>query len=179
MASERLDQLDFTGQVIRVVRADLMQFLDQLGRDTFGLMVASPAMNDSMSDSGDLRETDLAFEPIDQQADGRFLVWGIDRAILVAAAVGPGQDPPGIRHPDPIDPTGHEPLGRIVRSKSANLRLDDPPLMVRMHEIEVLFVFRDFMHLSPLVFLWTTIRSRRVTSNNSSSMEVWRRRRNV
>ena len=40
--SERLDQLDLARQVIRVVRADLAQFLDQLGRDAFGLMVATP-----------------------------------------------------------------------------------------------------------------------------------------
>jgi hypothetical protein len=62
-----------------------------------------------MPDGGDLRETDRAFEPIDQQADGRFLVRGIDRAILLATAIGLGHDPPGILQPDPIDPTGKEP----------------------------------------------------------------------
>ena len=74
--------------MIRVVRADLAQFLDQLGRDAFGLMVATPPMNDTMPDGGDLREPDCVFEPIDQQADGRLLVRGMDWAILLATAGG-------------------------------------------------------------------------------------------
>ena len=89
MVSERLDQLDLARHVIRVVRADLPQFVDQLGRDALGLMVATPPMNDTMPDGGDLREPDCAFEPIDQQAHGRLLVRGIDRAILLATATGP------------------------------------------------------------------------------------------
>ena len=76
-------------------------------------MVASPPVNDTMPDGGDLREPDRALEPIDQQADGRLLVRGIDPAILLATAVGLGHDPPGILLPDPIDPTGQEPRGRI------------------------------------------------------------------
>ena len=92
--------------MIGVIRADLAQFLDQLGRDAFGLMVPTPPMNDTMPDGGDLREPDLAFEPIDQQADGRLLVRGIDRAILLATAAGIGDDPPGILQPDPIDLAG-------------------------------------------------------------------------
>ena len=75
--------------MIRVVRAELPQFADQLGRDPFGLMVASPSINDTMPDGGDLREPDVAFEPIDQQANGRLLVRGIDRAVLLATAIGP------------------------------------------------------------------------------------------
>ncbi len=113
MDSERLDQLDLARQMIRVVRADLAQFLDQLGRDAFGLMVATPTMNDAMPDGGDLLEPDRAFEPIDQQAGGRLLVRGIDRAILRATNAGIGHDPPGIREPDPIDLTGQEPRGWI------------------------------------------------------------------
>ena len=76
-------------------------------------MVASPPINDTMPDGGDLREPDRAFEPIDQQVDGGLLVRGIDRAILLATAIGPGHDPPGILHPDPIDPTEQEPRRRI------------------------------------------------------------------
>ena len=72
-------------------------------------MVATAPINDTMPDGGDLREPDCAFEPIDQQADGGLLVRGIDRAILLATAIGLGHDPPGILHPDPIDPTGQEP----------------------------------------------------------------------
>ena len=81
----------------------------QLGRDQFRLIVATPPINDTMPDGGDLREPDRAFEPIDQQVDGGLLVRGIDRAILLATAIGLGHDPPGILHPDPIDPTGQEP----------------------------------------------------------------------
>ena len=78
-------------------------------------------MNDTMPDGGDLRETDCAFEPIDQQADGRLLVRGIDPAILLATAAGRGQDPPGILQPDPIDPAGQEPRGWIVPLKEREL----------------------------------------------------------
>ena len=46
--SERLDQLDLARQVVRVIGADLTQFLDQLRRDAFGLMVAIPPVNDTM-----------------------------------------------------------------------------------------------------------------------------------
>ncbi len=76
-------------------------------------MVASAPINDTMPDGGDLREPDCAFEPIDQQVDGGLLVRGIDRATLLATAIGLGHDPPGILHPDPIDPTGQEPRWRI------------------------------------------------------------------
>ena len=74
-----------------------------------------------MPDGCDCRETDFAFEPIDQQADGRLLVRGIDPAILVATAAGLGQDPPGILQPDPIDPTGQEPRERIGTLKERKL----------------------------------------------------------
>ena len=73
------------------------------------MMVATPPMNDTMPDGGDLREPDCVFEPIDHQADGRLLVRGLDPAVLFATAAGLGQDPPGILQPDPIDLTGEEP----------------------------------------------------------------------
>ena len=113
MVSERLDELDLTRQVIGVVRAELAQFLDQLGRDAFGLMVPAPPMNDTMSDGGDLRESDRVFEPIDQQADGRLLVRGIDRAIFFASTAGICDDPPGRLQPDSIDLARQQPHGRI------------------------------------------------------------------
>ena len=119
--SERLDQLDLARQVIRVERADLAQLLDQLGRDAFGLMVATPSVNDTMPDGGDLRESDCAFEPIDQQADCRLLVRGIDPAILLATAAGRGQDPPGILQPDPIDATGLDQREPLVTLKEREL----------------------------------------------------------
>ena len=121
MVSERLDQLDLTRQVIGVIRADLAQFLDQLGRDAFRLMVPAPPMNDTMPDGCDFREPDRVFEPIDQQADGRLLVRGIDRAIFLATAAGIGDDPPGILQPDPIDVAGQDPRGRIGPLKEREL----------------------------------------------------------
>jgi hypothetical protein len=119
--SERLDQQDLSRQVIRVERADPAQVLDQLGRDAFGLMVATPPVNDTMPDGRDCRESDFAFEPIDQQADGRLLVRGSDRAILVATAARIGQDPAGLIQPDPIDATGQEARGRIGLLKERKL----------------------------------------------------------
>jgi hypothetical protein len=84
-------------------------------------MVSTPAMNDSMSDGGDFRETDCAIEPIDQQADGRPVVRGSDRAILVATAAWIGKDPAGLIQPDPIDATGQEARGRIGLLKECEL----------------------------------------------------------
>ncbi len=86
--SERLDQLDLTRQMFRVPRADPAQFHDQIGRDPFGLMVAAAAMDDTVPNGGDLGQANSAFEPIDQEASGRLLIWGIDLAILCAAADG-------------------------------------------------------------------------------------------
>jgi hypothetical protein len=78
-------------------------------------------VNDSVSDGADLWELSCVFEPIDQQADGRFLVQGIDLAILLASAAGLGHDPAGVLQPDPIDPTGQTPRGRIGPIKEREL----------------------------------------------------------
>ena len=67
-----------------------------------------------MPDRGDLGEADRNFEPIDQQADGRLLIRGIDPAVYLAATVGLDDDPPRILRSDPIELTGQEPLGRIA-----------------------------------------------------------------
>ena len=74
-----------------------------------------------MSDGADFRKPDCAIEPIDQQADGRLLVRGIDPAILLATAAGLGDDPPGILQPDPLDPAGQEPRGRSGPLKEREL----------------------------------------------------------
>src|SRR5258708_2092255 len=84
-------------------------------------MVATAAVNDTVPDGGDLREPDCAWEPIDQQADGRLLVRGIAPAVLLANTVGPGHDPPGILLTDPIDPTGEEPRTQIGALKEREL----------------------------------------------------------
>jgi hypothetical protein len=94
--SERLDQVDLARQVIWVARANLAQFLNQLGRDAFGLMVTSPAMNDTVPNGGDCRETDCMIEPIDQQVDGCLLIRGVDLSILPATAAGMDNDPTSI-----------------------------------------------------------------------------------
>ena len=85
------------------------------------MMVPTPPLNDTMPDSGDLGEPDCAFEPIDQQVDGRPLVRGLDPAILLATAAGLGHDPPGILQSDPIDPAGEQPRGRIAPLKEGEL----------------------------------------------------------
>ena len=63
--AERLDQFNLAGQMIRVVRADAMQFIqqflgDQLGRGVFH------AVDHAVSHSPDRFETILLFEPINQ-----------------------------------------------------------------------------------------------------------------
>ena len=103
---DRFDQLDLARQVIRVERADPAQFLDQFHRDTLGLVVAIPAMDDAVADDRDGRESDRAVEPFDHQARGRLLVQGIDRVILNAGAIAVRDEQSGTRKPDPLDPTG-------------------------------------------------------------------------
>ena len=78
-------------------------------------------MNDTMPDGADIREPDCAFEPFDKQADGRFLVQGIDPAMLFTTAAGLGHDPPGLLQPDPLDPTGEALRGRIGPFKEREL----------------------------------------------------------
>ena len=70
-------------------------------------------------------------ESLDQEVHGRRLIRGLDLAVLLLT-IGLGHDQPGPRHPDPLDPTGQEPLRPVSQANSANLRLDEPPLIVRM-----------------------------------------------
>ena len=112
--AERLDQLDLAGHVIRVVRADPAQPLDQFRRDPFGPVVTTPPVDDPMPDRGDLPEADRDFEPIDQQPDRRPLIRDVGPAIHRASAAGLDDDPARILRSDPIEPTGQELLGRIA-----------------------------------------------------------------
>ena len=64
--AERLDQFNLAGQMIRVVWADAMQFIqqflgDQLGRGVFH------AVDHPVSHRPDRLETLLLFEPINQE----------------------------------------------------------------------------------------------------------------
>lgn len=63
--AERLDQFNLTRQMFRVVRADPMQFIQHLLRNTFRLSV-SHAVDHSVSDCLEVSKIDLIFKPIDQ-----------------------------------------------------------------------------------------------------------------
>ena len=63
--AERLDQFNLAGQMIRVVRADAMQFIQQFLGDKLGRGVFH-AMNHPMSHGLDRCEIMLLFEPINQ-----------------------------------------------------------------------------------------------------------------
>ena len=64
--AERLDQLDLAGQMVRVVRADAMQFIQQFLGDQLGRGVLH-AVDHTVPHSPDRFETILLFEPIDQK----------------------------------------------------------------------------------------------------------------
>ena len=75
--AERLDQLNLAGQMIRVVRADAMQFIQQFLGNHLGLDVLH-AMNHAMSHRPDRRKTILLFQPINQGIRSRFVIGGDD-----------------------------------------------------------------------------------------------------
>ena len=94
-------------------RNNRAQLFKHLGCHAFRPIVMAPPMNDSMPNCGDSRETNRAFEPIDQQADRNRLIWDLNPTFLGTTAVGLVNDPPGILQPDSIDLTGQSPHGRI------------------------------------------------------------------
>ena len=63
--AERLDQVKLAGHMIRVVRADAMQFIQQFRGDQFRLGMFH-AVNHPMSHGPDRFEIILLFEPINQ-----------------------------------------------------------------------------------------------------------------
>ena len=64
--AERLDQLDLTRQVIRVIRADAIEFIHQFLGDQLRCGMFHP-VDHAMSHSLDRFKTFLLFEPINQE----------------------------------------------------------------------------------------------------------------
>ena len=73
--AECFDQFDLTGQMIRVVRADAMQLIQQWLRNHFGFGMLH-AVDHTMSHGPDRFETILSLEPIQQEIRGRFVIGG-------------------------------------------------------------------------------------------------------
>ena len=153
-AQERLDRPDLAGQVVGIVGDDPAQLVEDLGRDQLRTVEAVAPVDDAMTDDGDVRR---------------------DRpGIRVARSAGPRPPPdPGPRPccPPPEPPsasamTNREPgipirstrpdrrrTGRTAVANSANLRLDEPPLIVRMQDRSAR---SDAMRLDPagISMLW-------------------------
>jgi hypothetical protein len=85
--AERLDQFNLARQMIRVVRADAMQFIQQFLGDQFGLGVLH-AVDHAVSHRPDRFETILLFEPINQEIRRRFVIGGGE---LAAVRLFPGR----------------------------------------------------------------------------------------
>ena len=73
--AERLNQFNLARQMLRVVRADAMQFGQQFPGDNFRLGMFHP-VNHAMSHAFDRFEINLPFKPVDQEVRGRFVISG-------------------------------------------------------------------------------------------------------
>jgi hypothetical protein len=71
--AERLDQLDLAGQMVRIARADAMQFIQQFLGDQLrrGML---HALDDAVSYGPDRGEATLLFEPVNQKIRRRFVI---------------------------------------------------------------------------------------------------------
>src|SRR5580692_3701056 len=73
--AERFHQLNLTRQMIRVIRADAMQFNQQVPGDNLRLRVLH-AVDYAMSHSQDRVKTNLLFKPINQEIYRGFMIGG-------------------------------------------------------------------------------------------------------
>ena len=119
-AQERLDRPDLAGQVVGVVGDDLAQLLEELGRDELRSEEALTPVYHAMADDGNVLQRDEVSESLDQEVYGRRLIRGLDLAVLLVTT-SLGHDEPGSWHPDPLNPTGQEPLGPISRREQREL----------------------------------------------------------
>src|ERR1019366_1363167 len=115
--AERLYQLDLERQMLRVVRRDAMQFLEQLRSDPLRLRMPHAvyhAVSRRLHCGGDAR----LFEPVDQHTRGAAMVAGFDPTTLRSCA---GRVVDGERRagkPDALDPSAYvsqKRFGKIVK----------------------------------------------------------------
>ena len=64
-AQERLDRSNFAGQVVRVIRDDGAQLVQHLRCDERWAVETIAAVNDAMTDDGDVRQTNQVAEYLD------------------------------------------------------------------------------------------------------------------
>ena len=83
--AERLDQFNLAGQMIRVVRPDAMQFIQQFLGDNLRLGVFH-AVDHPVSHRPDRCETILLFEPVNQEIRRRFVIGGGEFAAAPAVS---------------------------------------------------------------------------------------------
>lgn len=77
--AERLDQLDLSGQMVRVIWNDAMKFIQQFLRDTHRLRVFH-AVDDSVAYRADGSETQVLLKPIDEAVRRRLVLGGFHAA---------------------------------------------------------------------------------------------------
>ena len=118
---ERLNRPDLAGQMVGVVRDDPAKLGQDLGRNELRPEEAVAAVNHTMTDDGDVFQTDQVSEQLDQHTHGRRLIRDLDRTLLVPKAIGVGHDQPGPGHPDPLDTTGQEALRPVGRCEQPEL----------------------------------------------------------
>ncbi len=71
--AEGLDQFDLAGQVIRIARADAVQFVEQFLGDQLRRGVLH-ALDDTVSHGADRGKATLLFEPVNQEIRRRFVI---------------------------------------------------------------------------------------------------------
>ncbi len=84
--AEYFDQFDLTGQMIRVVRADAMQFIQQWLRHHLGFGMLH-AVDHTMSHGLHGLESILSLEPIQQEICGRFVIGGGEALIGLRCSI--------------------------------------------------------------------------------------------
>ena len=149
--TEGLDQFDLAGQMIRVVWTDAMEFIQRFLRDNLRLGVLHP-MNHPVPHRPDRSELILLFEPIHQEVCRRFVIVGGESATvlpirgrLMECQIRPAQA-------DAIDLSIKSSLQRVADLASANLMLEEPPLIVRMRGFAA-FMDDSFVILQAVFFI--------------------------
>ncbi len=111
------DHGDFHGQMIGIEGADAPQFVEQLGRNPFGLRIALPPMNNPMPDGGKLAQAESLLEPIEQMAGRLAVAGGLDLTGALPASRQVVDAQRGLRLANAIDLARQQERRRIAGAK--------------------------------------------------------------